>query len=112
MGPLPGVVEFHGLKFGEDGSNKNLRLDSQQKSIGIVGEPDRGMAKLPVRLKLAVFSDLAQLQVEFNGIVGSRGAREPFAAENSDCSQISGCRWIDDNSLDTAILKWLASQVE
>ena len=32
-----GVWEFHGLKLGEDCSDKNLRLDLQEKPIGIVG---------------------------------------------------------------------------
>ena len=112
MGPRLGLIEFHRLKLGKNGSNKNLRLDSQQEPIGIVGEPDRSAAKFSVRLKFPVFSDLVQLQIEFDRIVGSRGPDEPFATKYRDGRQISGCRWIDDNSLNIAILKRVAFQVE
>ena len=92
----------------QDGADKNLGLDFQQETVGIIREPDRGAAKFPVRLEFPVLSNLVQLQIEFDGIVRSGRASQSFAAQHRNRGQISGGSRIDDNALNIPFLSgWL-----
>ena len=62
--------------------------------------------------KRSIFSDLAQLQIEFDCVVSTRGSTETFAAKDCYRRQVGRSSRINDDALNAAILKWLAFQIE
>ena len=100
---------MHGVKFREDGSHKNLRLDPQRDSVFIGGDPDRRPAEFTVRFQFEVFAKAFQLNVELDRIVTSGMDRYSFTAQHSHGCQVGGSGRVDNDSINSVLIERLTS---
>jgi len=103
---------MHRLQFGEHCADKNLGLDPEQKSLGIIRYPDCGTTKFPVGLQFEALVNSFQLQIKFDRVIMAGAHRDFLPPDDCDDCKISVARRVNHNAINTVISERLTPQIK
>ena len=106
------IVEMHRLQFSKNGADVHLCLDAKYESFGIVGHPDCGATKLPVRFQFEILADAFQGEIELDRIVASCTRGDLFSPEYGDSGEVGICRRVNYQAINAPLFKRLTPQVK